>query len=270
MARQAAQTDRNFDDLALRYRRNVYGTLKGEIRLAVLHRDLAEYVPLAPYRAGAEPVRVLDAGGGQGQFSLALARAGHQVVLCDISSRMLALAEDAWREAGLLHRLTLVQCPLQELVRHLPEGGRHFDLVLCHAVMEWLARPQELLPALMAHLAPGAWLSLTYYNQHAMVYKNLLRTNYRKVLDRDYGGFRGSLTPINPLLPETVDGWLAQLPLEVVCRSGIRVFHDMILDPAQRRQQAETVLQLELELSRQDPYRSLGRYLHVLARGCPG
>src|SRR5690625_7332384 len=82
---------------------------------------------------------------------------------------------------------------------------------------------------------PGGHLSITFYNVHAMAYKNLLRGNYSKVNQEDYSGFRGSLTPINPLRPETVHGWLKELSLHTVCTSGIRVFHDYILRSEERR-----------------------------------
>ena len=51
--------DRNFDDLAERFQRKVYGGLKGDIRLAVLWRDLEQYLPQIH---GAEPLTVLDVG----------------------------------------------------------------------------------------------------------------------------------------------------------------------------------------------------------------
>jgi S-adenosylmethionine-dependent methyltransferase len=260
MPKQHVLTDRNFDDLAERFKRNIYGGLKGEIRLAVLHRDFAEFVPVE------RPLRVLDAGGGQGQFSLELARAGHEVVICDISAEMLRLAREQVETDGLEERVTLLHCSVQELGSQLPVDGKEFDLVLCHALMEWMAEPETLLPCLMRHMKAEGYLSLTFYNRHSMVYKNLLRTNYRKVLERDYAAFRGSLTPINPLEPAQVNRWLAAQPLEVLCTSGIRVFYDYILDPEARRQTPEAVLELELRLSREEPYRSLGRYIHVLAR----
>ena len=39
------KTDRNFDDLAQKFARKVYGELKGDIRLAVIWRDLLAAVP---------------------------------------------------------------------------------------------------------------------------------------------------------------------------------------------------------------------------------
>lgn len=269
MAKQGATEDRNFDDLAARFQRNIYGGLKGRIRLAVLQRDFGQHLavpPFIPQNETQKPLRILDAGGGQGQFSLQFARAGHELVLCDLSEEMLKLARTEARRLEVEQLVTFVHGPIQGLGQQLPESGQTFDLVLCHAVMEWVVKPRELLSVLMQHLAPAGRLSLSFYNLHAMVYKNLVRGNLGKVLKQDYGGFRGSLTPINPLAPETVFEWLAELPLEILCTSGIRVFHDYILDKSVREQNPDTVVELELALSQREPYRALGRYMHVLAQ----
>jgi S-adenosylmethionine-dependent methyltransferase len=41
-----APVDRNFDDLTEKFKRKVYGGLKGEIRLAVIWRDLNQLMAL--------------------------------------------------------------------------------------------------------------------------------------------------------------------------------------------------------------------------------
>jgi len=268
MPKQVATGDRNFDDLSERFSRNIYGGLKGQIRLAVLRRDFAEQIPMPPFVPGTEapPLRILDAGGGQGQFSIPLARAGHSVLLCDISEQMLKAARLEAEQQGVSERVTLQQTSIQQLAQERATDQPGFDLVICHAVLEWVESPQTVLQALVDLLAPGGYLSLSYYNLHGAVYKNLLRTNYKKVRNNDYGGFRGSLSPINPLYPETVDAWLAELPLQRLSSSGIRVFHDYILDKDAREQDGEALLEMELRFSQLEPYRSLGRYLHIIAR----
>jgi S-adenosylmethionine-dependent methyltransferase len=65
--------------------------------------------------------------------------------------------------------------------------------------------------------------------------------------------------------PELVELWLGALPLGVISRSGIRVFHDYIFDEANRNREPENLIALELQYSRQQPFLSLGRYIHVLA-----
>lgn len=262
MVKQSTQEDRNFDDLAKRFKRNIYDGSKGEIRLAVLNRDCAAHLPIKPFADSDTQWRILDAGGGQGQFSLRLAQAGHRVVICDISAEMLALAAAQVAELGLEDRVTLLHCAIQELPNVWPE--LNFDLVICHAVMEWMSEPQSLLPCLLNYVKPRGFISLTFYNLNAMIYKNLLRTNFKKVLERDFTGWRGSLTPINPQDPAQVLAWLKELPLHTLAHSGIRVFHDFIFNKEDRERDTASLLQLELAYSTTEPFRSLGRYMHLL------
>ncbi|WP_049721585.1 methyltransferase domain-containing protein [Gilvimarinus polysaccharolyticus] len=271
MPSESTQHDRNFDDLAERFSRNIYGGLKGRIRLAVLARDFAEFLPIAPYvpLTPDKTLNILDAGGGQGQFSVPLAAAGHSLVLCDISANMLALARQRVDELQAGARVQLLKCPAQEVAAQLADTAPLFDLVICHAVIEWVVAPFELLDSLLAQLRPGGHLSLIFYNKHALVYKNLLRTNYKKVKSEDYRAFRGSLTPINPLTPEALLEYAQSRELELQCHSGIRVFYDYILDPEQRQREPDSVLELEQKMSRQQPYRDLGRYIHLLLRKKP-
>lgn len=270
MAKESTGQDRNFDDLAKRFKKNIYGGLKGDIRLAVLERDCAAHLPIAPFNTSAECWTILDAGGGQGQFSLQLAQAGHKVVICDISAEMLKLAQEQVDQLGLGDRVQLIHCAIQDLAQYLPADQHQFDFVICHAVMEWMQDPQSLLPFLLNYLKPEGYLSLTFYNLHSLIYKNLLRTNFKKIINRDYGGSAGSLTPINPLEPQQVLGWILDLQLQPLSHSGIRVFHDYIFNEAHREREPQTLLQMELEFSQQEPYRSLGRYMHLLLRktGC--
>ena len=80
--------DRNFDDISEHFAKKVYGGLKGEIRLAVLRRDIFDWV-----QAQNRPLRVLDVGAGLAQLSIELAQAGHDVTVNDISQNMLELAK---------------------------------------------------------------------------------------------------------------------------------------------------------------------------------
>ncbi|MGD9662530.1 MAG: methyltransferase [Porticoccaceae bacterium] len=270
-------TDRNFDDLAHRFKRNVYDRLKGQIRLAVLKRDLGESIPafrglldspqnpdsddgasLDSFRAA---LQILDAGGGQGQLAVELARLGHSVDLCDISANMLELARDLF--ASQSQRGNFIHDSIQN---HCHEHTQDYDVVLCHAVLEWVAEPQALLEALLLALKPGGYLSLTFYNVNGIVMKNLLRANFSKIINGDYRGYRGSLTPTWPRHIDEVRGWLARFELAPICHSGIRCFHDYILEPEHRLVSPEQQLMLELKLSREEPFRSLGRYIHLLVR----
>ncbi len=68
--------DRNFDDIAEKFSRNIYGTTKGQLRQAILWQDLDRVLA----EIGSQKLRVLDAGGGEGQTAIKMAGRGHQVI----------------------------------------------------------------------------------------------------------------------------------------------------------------------------------------------
>lgn len=260
MSDKHPELDRNFDDLAQRFQRQIYDSMKGRLRLAVLRRDFAEAVPAAP-------LRVLDIGAGQGQWALEMLAAGHSVLLTDLSRNMLEASRQRIAESHLpepaKQRARWLESGVQDLAQRLDET---FDLIVCHAVMEWLEQPFSLLQWIQPLLAPRAWVSLIFYNRDGLIFKNLLRANYAKVERQDFRGSRGSLTPLNPLAVQDVLHWAEAAGFELVCRSGIRVFHDYVLDKNNYAKDPDTVERLELVYSRVPPFRDLGRYQHFLLR----
>jgi S-adenosylmethionine-dependent methyltransferase len=250
--------DRNFDDLAHRFEKNIRASTKGEIRQAVLARDFAEFVP--PTNSS-KPPRVLDAGGGQGQMSLYFAERGYEVVLCDVSVEMLKRAKAAIDKSEFGERITLYHGAIQQYLQTKPAA---FDVVLCHAVLEWVQDGQNVLRSLSDITASGGMLSLLYYNLHGLVFKNLLRTNFKKIASEKWQGGKRSLTPTYPLTAATVNSWISELPFEVLCESGVRVFNDFVFSREDREREPEKLLEYELTYSRQKPYQDMGRYIHLL------
>lgn len=259
-------SDRNFDDLAPRFANNVYGGLKGALRLAVLEQDFKQFFPQAIKAGSNRELRILDAGGGQGQFGLQLATHGHSLVLCDISAQMLELAKaNAFSKS--LPDVEFRQCSIQQISTQARNGEEQaFDLVLCHAVLEWVVDQAGLIEALLLLVKVGGVLSLTFYNRHGLIMKNLLRGKRPPILDAEFKPSPGSLTPTRPLDPALVLQAFDTANWQILCHSGIRVFHDFLLSPEGRAMPEEALISLELELSRQEPYRSLGRYQHLLVQ----
>lgn len=256
-------SDRNFDDLAERFARRVYGGLKGDIRLAVLWRDLQSHLPELA-KTSTRVLNILDVGGGLGQLSVRLAQLGHRVVYNDLSQAMTDAARARARDAGVEHAIEWVCAPYQSLEQRLVD--RDFDLVLCHAVLEWLAEPQQLIATLERLLRPGGTLSLCFYNPAAKTYRNLIRGNFDWLRSQQsYLSDTGSLTPNNPCSLEQVRAWLQQSSLLVVSETGVRVFHDYVVEQRGGLQHPQQVLEMELSFSEQEPFKWLGRYLHILA-----
>ncbi|MBQ45488.1 MAG: SAM-dependent methyltransferase [Porticoccaceae bacterium] len=254
-----APVDRNFDDLTEKFKRKVYGGLKGEIRLAVIWRDLNQLMAL---KVMGKPIRILDIGGGLGQLSTKLSLMGHQVSYNDISCSMMIEAQKLAKKNDQLNNIDWHNCPYQDLS---PEILGRFDLVMCHAVIEWLAHPDKLIEALTLLKAENGVISLTFYNQNSLIYRNLLKGNF-KLLEREFNADPGSLTPHTPFLPESVLLWIKANNLEILKSSGIRVFFDYIASLKGGHLNDVELISKELEYSEIEPFKSLGRYIHYVLR----
>ncbi|SDH05287.1 S-adenosylmethionine-dependent methyltransferase [Vibrio xiamenensis] len=254
--------DRNFDDIAHKFAKNIYGSDKGDIRQVIVWQDLTQI--LAEISDGEKPLHILDAGGGLAQMSQKLARLGHHISLCDLSSQMLELAKQEIEKHALLKQYRFIHSPVQSIESHLNEK---VDLVMFHAVMEWLAEPKQALETVLKQVKPGGMASIMFYNQHGLIYKNVVCGNLPHVLEGMPHRKRFKLQPQQGLYPEEVYQWMTDAGFEICGKSGIRCFNDYIGNVKNMGEyQFEDVLALEKKYCRQEPYLSLGRYIHVWAK----
>ncbi|OOQ69900.1 tRNA uridine 5-oxyacetic acid(34) methyltransferase CmoM [Vibrio parahaemolyticus] len=254
--------DRNFDDIAHKFAKNIYGSDKGEIRQIIVWEDFLQI--LSELDASQQPLEVLDAGGGLAQMSQKLAKLGHRVALCDLSSEMLQLAKQDIEKNGLLEQYRLIHSPVQSITEHMEE---RVDLVMFHAVMEWLVDPKTALETVLEQVKPGGIASVMFYNHHGLVYKNVVCGNIPHILDGMPHRKRFKLQPQKGLKPEDVYHWIEEAGFSICGKSGIRSFSDYIGNMQYMGDyEFEDVLALEKQLCRQEPYLSLGRYIHVWAK----
>ena len=262
------RTDRSFDEIANHFEKKVYGGLKGNIRLAVLRRDIFAYCTKMSQKLG-RPLRILDVGAGLAQIAIELATQGHTLVINDISANMLKKAQ---ANAEQNHQndeklaITWHVCPYQELEEKLAGNTEKFDLIMCHALLEWLAEPVAVMDFFDQHLTENGALSLCFYNPVSFDYRNLIMGNFNLLDNTEYkADNKKSLTPNHPVAKEEVESWLKAHEYKTILASGLRVFHDY--SPLKRggHNDPEAVIRMELRYSQLEPYKWLGRYLHILA-----
>ncbi|OPH36325.1 methyltransferase [Moraxella atlantae] len=260
-------TDRNFDDISAHFAQKIYGGLKGKIRLAVLRRDLQTWLAAWQAQYPSRACRVLDIGAGLGQLAIELAVAGHEVTVNDVSANMLTSARQAAQAQGVANAISWYTCAYQDLAVRLREADTPpFDLILCHAVLEWLDQPQNVLAFVDDWLVADGALSLCFYNPASFVYRNLIMGNFNLLNNADFQADSGSLTPNHPVELAQVQDWLDALGYTVVQSSGLRVFHDYAALKRGGHANPEAVIEMELKYSTQAPYKWLGRYIHLLAQ----
>lgn len=254
-----SKQDRNFDDLAARFSRTIYATPRGKLRLLALTQDFEDCKEAM--KNPLSDASVLDIGGGQGQFSLSLAQQGAQISLCDISDEMLKLARDQFNAANL--PLTTELCSLQEAAETFPNT---YDIVLNHAVLEWLENPFEALPLLAAKVKPGGVLSLMFYNLHGHQWRQLMNGRTHAPKESNPRLRQEGNAPQHPLDPNAIQNALEALGFELIRWRGIRCVHDHMHQKIRERIGQDTVNTSDLEVGLQEPYRRLGRYVHFLLK----
>lgn len=270
IAQKDQRNDRSFDAIADHFEKKVYGGLKGDIRLAVLRRDIFAYVDQMTKTLG-RPLHILDVGAGLAQIAIELAAQGHTVVVNDISANMLTKAKASAEQAQATENISWYVCPYQQLEEQpAADNSEKFDLILCHALLEWLAEPAAVMDFFDKHLTENGALSLCFYNPASFDYRNLIMGNFNLLdtllhKDDNQADNKKSLTPNHPVAKQEVELWLQQHHYQTLTTSGLRVFHDY--SPLKRggHNDPEAVIRMELRYSQQEPYKWLGRYLHILA-----
>ncbi|MGP4715514.1 methyltransferase domain-containing protein [Psychrobacter sp. T6-6] len=260
------RTDRSFDTIADHFEKKVYGGLKGEIRLAVLRRDIFEYSAQVSEALG-RPLRILDVGAGLAQVAIELATQGHSVVINDISANMLEKAKASADQIEQKLDIAWYVCPYQALEEKLAHiETEKFDLIMCHALLEWLAEPAAVMNFFNQYLTDDGALSLCFYNPASFDYRNLIMGNFNLLDNNDYkADNKKSLTPNHPVAKEEVEQWLEAHQYQTVRSSGLRVFHDYAPLKRGGHNDPDAVIRMELRYSQLEPYKWLGRYLHILA-----
>ena len=259
------RTDRSFDAIADHFEKKVYGGLKGDIRLAVLRRDIFDYTKKLSKTLG-RPLRILDVGAGLAQIAIELATQGHTLVINDISPNMLEKAKASAAQNDKALAITWYICPYQALEEKLASNTEKFDLIMCHALLEWLAEPAAVMNFFDRHLSANGALSLCFYNPASFDYRNLIMGNFNLLDNSEYkADNEKSLTPNHPVAKEEVESWLRAHEYQTILASGLRVFHDYAPLKRGGHNDPDAVIRMELRYSQLEPYKWLGRYLHILA-----
>ena len=207
-------TDTFFNGIANKFDNNIYGTSKGRLR----HQMLLHY--LSALIHSPQNLAVLDAGGGTGMMSLEFAQAGHQVTLCDGSEEVLDIAKQ--RLAGATN-ICVEQTDILSL-----DYPQQFDVVLCHAVLEWLQEPLVIIDKLFTQLRQGGRLSLSFFNRDAALFNNAIWGNFDYIEAGLKARNQVRLNPHNAQHPSEILHYIKhKYPTYTIeHKAGIRCFHD--------------------------------------------
>jgi S-adenosylmethionine-dependent methyltransferase len=230
----------------------------GAGRLGLIARLLNQ--ALETVRVPGRTPAVLDCGGGSGTFAVPLAAAGADVTVVDISADALATLRRRAEEAEVGELVHAVQGDAEGLIELL--GGRQFDLVLAHGILEAVERVDVAFAGIAAAVRPGGLLSVLVVNPAASVVARALAGEPAMALTE----LRGLSTALERLGPTAVDRLCAWAGLAVHERHGIGVFSDLVPGAALDAPGARDALaELDIEAAGRSPFAEIAGRVHLLA-----
>lgn len=247
-------------DLADPFVKGAYATVKGRVRTYVLHHQLMAHL-------ATPPAAVLDVGGGAGHQSLPLARMGYDVVILDSSESMLSAAEErlAAEPMDVRSRVQLILGRGEDAAALT--RGRQFEAVLCHGVLMYLTDPAPMIEALCTCAATDGVISIMALNTATLAVRPALERRWHDALSAFDAQREHGVLGLD-IRADSVDGlsrMLADHGASSLAWYGVWLFTDWMTFDADGAELVQ-IAEVELEASRRDPYRSLSRVFHLLAR----
>ena len=238
----------------------------GRLRQDLTLRHLARHLGSPP-----SCLTILDAGGGTGGYGIPLAAQGHRVCILDFSAPMLAIARDRARrmDPPLLERVEFCCAGVQDA--SLLFASEHFDVVLCHTLLEYVEQPDETIGTLASVLRPGGMISLLFVTPYADALRwALVREDLDKarlslshqVSSADLFGLPRRAFPAGAIRES-----LVREGMEVLAEYGIRVFADYL--PPERLADPDffsLLMELEAAAGTLSPYKDIARYTLIVGR----
>ncbi|MGK5115271.1 MULTISPECIES: class I SAM-dependent methyltransferase [unclassified Geodermatophilus] len=233
-------------------------------------RAAAVWAALDPLVGAGTALRVLDVGGGSGNFAVPLARLGHEVTVVDPSADALATLHRRAETAGVAPRVRGVQGDgdlLHEVVPPTDGDEGSYDLALCHSVLEVVDDPATTLRELARALRTGGTASIAVANRAGAVLARAVGGHPVEALalleDRDPDPRRAARPARRRFTPDDLLALVAAAGLRPGTWRGVSVVADL-LDVASGAD-PDAVRRLELALAGRSPYRDVATGLHVLA-----
>ena len=223
------------------------------------------------YVPDVQGLRVLDAGGGNGHASLAIAQAGASVDVVDRSMAMLHDLQTTAEASGVQDRITAHETDIRS-IRDIFEPET-FDLLICHNVLHYNPAWEELLVSMIAPLKAGGVLSLVVRNWYAEPYRIDVDTHTAEalpaLLERTRGPSRVFDADVLFFTASFLHEWLQKQGFEVLGDYGLLCRPDKIQDAegVGGEQLLLAKLQaLETAMGERVPYKHTARYLQIVAR----
>ena len=197
--------------------------------------------------------KILDFGSGFGIVADFLAEK-NQVTAIEPNSEMIAERKQDFSYEQLQGSL--------EVLETLPDQS--FDVIVCHNVLEYVSDPVLYLAEFSRLLKKDGKISLVKHHEvgrimHTVVFENAPEKAQQLLAGQEYQTHSMGAAKVYH-----VQDVIAGLPLEVEDYQGVRIFYGLQPNDYKTAPEwAEKMLEMELAVCTQSPYRDIAAFQHV-------
>jgi S-adenosylmethionine-dependent methyltransferase len=251
---------KRYDSISREYEERYQSGYREEIQNAIVFDTLNELL-------GKEKHRILDAGGGTGFYSIPYASKGHDVVILDISEKMLEIAESKVSELGIQDKVEILLGDMEKI--EMPDAS--FDVVLCHLALCHVNEPSRALTEFSRLLRKDGLFSLIVENKLFYSISKAFQGDVSEALRRLR---EDKLTVTVPELGRLrtferneLLALLERVDLKPVKILGLRIFSDYLLYAHKAPpEDLESLREIETMLSPSTDYSSIGRFHFIICQ----
>jgi S-adenosylmethionine-dependent methyltransferase len=211
--------------------------------------------------------RILDAGGGTGFSSIPLAAKGHEVIILDMSKKMLKVAQSKAKKLRVAERVKIQHGDMEDI----KQPNESFDVVLCHLSLCYVKNPGRALSEFSRVLRKGGLLSLVAENKGffsiAEAFKGSLQEAHKRLKMKTLFVTMSKLGRFRTFERQELLAMLNEAGFEPVRTLGLRILGDYLLMARKTPpNDLETLKKLEHVLSQSQDWNSTGRFHFLICR----
>lgn len=238
-------------------------TLRGYIRYQVEQRTLTQFLT-------AEPMSVLDVGGGSGTDAAWLASLGHHVTIIEPSAEQQEYAQRRFNFLLSDDQRSRIRTVLGTVDVLPKKAFASYDLVVIHGVAMLQPDAQAFVCSAVRFVKPGGLISLLekgYYGTEARLVRLVKPKKLKELHDKRWMNSAIGI-PVYSFKPEELERILQNAGATVLQWSGVRVVTaDMDQKVADLdKQEIAEIVAIEFEQGRNPAIKAQGQMLHFIAR----
>lgn len=212
-----------------------------------------QYDIVLSFLGALEDQKILDFGSGFGIMADFLAEK-NQVTAIEPSSEMIAERKQDFFYEQLQGSLELLQTlPVQS-----------FDVIICHNVLEYVSDPALYLAEFSRLLKKDGKISLVKHHEVGRIMHTVVFENDPEKAQQLLAGETYQTHSMGAAKIYQIQDVISSLPLEVEDYQGIRIFYGLQSNDYKIAPDwAEKMLEMELAVCNQSPYRDIASFQHV-------